>query len=342
MLQIKDLTFSYGTHAVLEGLHLTIKEGQLVALTGLSGSGKSTLLKLIYGSLAPNNGQLFWKKEALLGPDFNLLPGAPFMRYLAQDFDLMPYTSVAENISQHLSVFEPEALAARCGELLRLIDMEAFAKVPVKKLSGGQQQRVALAKVLAKAPQLLLLDEPFSHIDPPLKSSLRNQLYQYLKKYKIACLLASHHPEDYMGHAHEIVCLQEGKIAAKGTPEGLYNKPPSISVAKLFGTINKLPFKLSQKLLPGLKNADKKPLLIWPHEWEIDAGQGNLAVRVSGCFFRGGGYEIELSTAKHSKLSERTLSGPWYAYSKKAWPLGSQVYLYISLEFAKERLSHYK
>ena len=136
MLVLENIHFKY-KEPLLQNIHLRLAPGKLMALTGASGSGKSTLLKLIYGSLAPEKGQIHWKKEALLGPEYNLLPGAPFLRYLAQDFDLMPFTSVAENISQHLTVFEPDALKKRTDELLELIDMEAFANTPVKKLSGG-------------------------------------------------------------------------------------------------------------------------------------------------------------------------------------------------------------
>jgi iron(III) transport system ATP-binding protein len=333
MLEIKDLSFSYGTHSVLTDLNLRVKAGQLVALTGLSGSGKSTLLKLIYGSLAPNKGTIIWKQEPLLGPDFNLLPGTSFLRYLAQDFELMPFTSVAENISQHLSVFEPEALLHRTQELLKLIDMEAFAKTRVKNLSGGQQQRVAIAKVLAKAPELLLLDEPFSHIDLPLKLKLRTQLFNYLKKHHIACLLASHHPEDYLGHADEMVCLEQGQVSAQDRPMALYQNPPSLAVAQLFGLVNVIPPSLIKTLHPDLKNPAKNPLLVWPHEWETGSKEG-IKAEVSACFFKGDGYMVALTSIG---IEEKI-----YMYSKKAWPAKTEICLGLPLWLCKSRLKSFQ
>ena len=327
MLVLENIHFKY-KEPLLQNIHLRLAPGKLMALTGASGSGKSTLLKLIYGSLAPEKGQIHWKKEALLGPEYNLLPGAPFLRYLAQDFDLMPFTSVAENISQHLTVFEPDTLKKRTAELLQLIDMEAFANTPVKKLSGGQQQRVALAKVLAKAPELILLDEPFSHIDPPLKLVLRTKLFEYLKQYNIACILASHNPEDYMGHAHEVVCMDGGKIIASGNPESLYQNPPSTKVAQLFGVLNIVYKATVLSLHPRLKINDGQEIVVWPHEWSFSSSSG-IRVRVEKSLFIGNGYLIVFKSKEGQRL---------YMNSKTALLENEEKCMYVSLEHCEQRL----
>ena len=169
MLHIRNLSFSYSKEKILEDINIRIQRGEHVAIIGESGCGKSTLLKLIYGLMDLEQGEIFWEDEQILGPAYNLVPGAPFMKYLSQDFDLMPFISVSENISQYLSVFYPEELKERTQELLEMIELTEFADKKVKTLSGGQQQRVALARVLAQKPEVLLLDEPFGHIDNFLK-----------------------------------------------------------------------------------------------------------------------------------------------------------------------------
>jgi ABC-type sulfate/molybdate transport systems ATPase subunit len=238
MLQISSLSFSYQKNSILENLNFELESYQNLAIIGESGCGKSTLLKLIYGLLDPNNGTLYWNKEKITGPKFNLVPGMNFIKYLAQDFDLMPYISVAENIGKHLSNFYPEEKKSRIIELLKVIDMEDFYNIPTKNLSGGQKQRVALAQVLALQPELLLLDEPFSHIDNFRKHKLRRNLFQYLSVNKITCILATHDCNDVLSFAHKTMIMKNGTIARIEKTETTYLEPNNIYEASLFGDVN--------------------------------------------------------------------------------------------------------
>src|SRR5688572_22648782 len=105
MLQVKTISFGYTEKQIIHNIALTIPKGKNVAVLGESGCGKSTLLKLIYGLYDLDEGHIFWNETEVLGPKFNLVPGMPFMKYLAQDFDLMPYVTVAENVGKFLSNF---------------------------------------------------------------------------------------------------------------------------------------------------------------------------------------------------------------------------------------------
>ncbi|WP_422108034.1 ABC transporter ATP-binding protein [Winogradskyella sp.] len=235
MLQIKNLSFGYTETEVLSQLDFTVGVGENLAIIGESGSGKSTLLKLIYGEYDLEQGEIFWKDTKILGPKFNLVIGYDFMKYVSQEFDLMPYISVEDNIGKFLSRFYPEEKEKRTKELVKVVELEAFAKTKVKNLSGGQKQRVAIARALAKAPEILLLDEPFSHIDNFKKQSLRRSVFNYLKQNGITCIVASHDKNDVLGFADEMIVLHHQKIIAKDTPDNLYNTPKSPLIAAFFG-----------------------------------------------------------------------------------------------------------
>ena len=238
MLQVKNVTFGYSKTKILKAIDFKVEAGENLAIIGESGSGKSTLLKLIYGEYDLKQGNIFWKDEEILGPEYNLVVGYDFMKYVTQEFDLMPFTTVAENIGKFLSNFYPEEKQERTKELIEVVELEAFANTKVKLLSGGQKQRVAIARALAKQPEILLLDEPFSHIDNFQKQGLRRNVFNYLKAKNVACIVATHDRNDVLGFADQIIVLNESEIIAKDTPQNLYKNPKLPLIASFFSEFN--------------------------------------------------------------------------------------------------------
>ncbi len=263
MLNVKNLTFSYNKKPVLKNISFKAEAGENLAIIGESGAGKSTLLKVLYGEYDLDKGQIFWKNKQILGPKFNLVVGYDFMKYVAQEFDLMPVTSVEENIAKHLSRFFPEETQKRVDELIQVVELEAFAKTKVKQLSGGQKQRVALARALAKQPEILLLDEPFSHIDNFKKQSLRRSVFRYLKEKKITCIVATHDKEDVLGFADNMMVLNNQNIEAYNTPQHLYGNPKIPLVASFFGEFNTIDGKIVYShQLKAVKKSNLKAIVI--------------------------------------------------------------------------------
>jgi len=237
------------------------------------------------------------------GPKYHLIPGMAYMKYLAQDFDLMPYITVAENVGKYLSNVNPEQKAARIAELLAIVEMTEFAGVKAQYLSGGQMQRVALARVLALEPEVVLLDEPFSHIDNFRKNSLRRKLFKYLKEQGITTLVATHDSTDVLSFADEVLAMQAGRIVAQGTPATLYERPKDYYVASLFGDVTAMEW-------------EGKLRYVYPWQWTV-VDQSPLVVTVQQVYYRGSTYLIEGFYA----------GGLLYFESAKALPEGVRVCL---------------
>lgn len=279
MLHVAIPSFSYQEKIILQNLTFTLNEGHQLAIIGESGCGKSTLLKIIYGLYDCDEGNLSWKSESILGPKFHLVPGMPFMKYLAQDFDLMPFITVGENVGKFLSNFYPKEKQDRIDELLNLVEMSEFKHIKAKFLSGGQMQRVALARVLAQEPEVLLLDEPFSHIDNFRKNKLRRKIFQYLKDKQITTLVASHDINDVLSFSDVVIVLKDTTILEKATPFELYNHPKSQYTAALFGEVNEI-------------EIHGKKQLIYPNQLQI-VEKSDIQVEVISSYFKGKYYLIE-------------------------------------------------
>lgn len=275
MLQVKNISFSYNETPILKDISFRVKPGEHLSVIGESGSGKSTLLKLLYGEYDLNKGNLFWKDEEILGPKHNLVVGYDYLKYVAQEFDLMPFISVEENIGKFLSNFYPEEKQKRIAELIEVVELTKVAKTKVKLLSGGQKQRVALARALAKQPEIILLDEPFSHIDNFKKQSLRRSVFSYLKEKNIACIVATHDKEDVLGYADKMIVLNNHKIAVNNTPENLYKNPKTPLIASFFGEFNVI-----------------NNQIIYAHQLQV-VEKSELKATVKKSYFKGDYYLVE-------------------------------------------------
>lgn len=293
MLKIQNVSFSYDETLILQDINLEVNTGTHISVIGESGCGKSTLLQLIYG-LHHTEGRIYWKDKELLGPNFNLVPGEAFFKYLAQDFDLMLPLSVADNVGKYLSNMYPGKKKKRIHELLEVVEMEEMAGMKARHLSGGQQQRVALARALAKEPELLLLDEPFSHIDHFRKNNLRRKVFTYLKENNITCITATHDSTDALSFADRTVVLKAGKIYADAPPDELYNNPPNKYIASLFGDINEIAVKKFRPL-----DQTKQKILLYPHDIHVVEKDG-LKLKVIKSFFKGRNYQIQ--AAENEKI----------------------------------------
>jgi ABC-type Fe3+/spermidine/putrescine transport system ATPase subunit len=322
MLQVDHVSFAYDELPVLEDINLKIAPGEHVSIIGESGCGKSTLLKIIYGLLHIKIGEVYWDETPVMGPLYNLVPGESYMKYLSQDFDLMPYTTVEENIGEYLSVFDPEKKAEKTAELLEMIEMTSFANTMVKHLSGGQQQRVALARVLAQEPLMLLLDEPFSHIDNFRKNGLRRNLFSYLKKKGVAVLIATHDHNDMLPFADRVIVLKDRHIIAKDTPKNLYEHPKDLYIASLFGEANKIPVNIVKTYADT-----KRRIIVYAHEFKVSEKSG-LEVVVKNSYYKGGFYLIE-GIYENQKI---------YFNHHSPMEEGKDIFLNISLETINQRL----
>ena len=157
--------------------------------------------------------------------------------------------------------------------------MTEYANVKAKFLSGGQMQRVAIARVLALEPEVLLLDEPFSHIDNFRKNSLRRKLFGYLKEQQITCIVATHDSTDVLAFADEVAIIKEGKIVESGIPKFIYGNPKDKYVASLFGDVNEI------KINGELK-------FVYPHQLKA-VMNSDLKVEIVNSYFRGSHYLME-------------------------------------------------
>ena len=327
MLDLKKISFSYTEAPFIKNLSLKIAKGETISLIGASGCGKSTLLQLIYG-LHHVEGEIFWNGEKLLGPNFNLVPGEDFIKYLTQDFDLMPSITVAENVGKHLSNVHPGKKQKRIRELLDLVEMKELADTKAKYLSGGQQQRVALARALAREPEILLLDEPFSHIDHFRKNKLRRSLFAYLKEKKVTCVVATHDSTDALSFADRTLVMKAGKLIAKGSPRELYQNPKNIYVASLIGDVNELPGELLRVSGEWREESGKrKKVILYPHEIRVVENSG-FSAKIRTSYFKGDVFLIEAELQGNVIFFEHPTS----------LEKGAEVCLEVSEELMKFRL----
>lgn len=300
IISIKNVSKHYSPElsAGVSDINLTINKGDFVAIVGESGSGKSTLLKLIYGTLAPNSGELSFKNEHIPGPHEKLIPGHDSMKMLSQDFNLNLYAKVYENIESMLSNENVQEKKQKSGDIMDLLGISALAEKRIVELSGGEQQRVALARAIITEPEVLLLDEPFSQLDSVLKTQFRADLKRLGNELGITIIMVSHDPVDGLTLADKMFILKDGLLIESGEPVQVYNRPSHIYTARLLGNAFFLPAEEAK--LMGIRSKAQH-VMIYPEWVQLRSSWTSKRYEVEEIFFRGF-YEDLLLVRKGIKI----------------------------------------
>lgn len=329
IISLKNVSKHYteGLTAGITGIDLSIIKGDFVAVVGESGSGKSTLLKLIYGTLAPDSGEIYFKDAHLPGPHEKLIPGHDSMKMLSQDFDLNLYAKVYENIESMLSNENMQAKKQKTLEMMEFLGIDGLANKRIVELSGGEQQRVALARAIITEPEVLLLDEPFSQLDAVLKMQFRADLKRLCTFLGITIILVSHDPVDGLTLANRMIILKDGVLIESGPPSEIYNSPSHMYTARLLG--NAFVLSADEAKLMGIRSKAAN-VMIYPEWVQLKNSWSSKRYEIKEIFFRGF-YEELLLERKEIKI--RAINSKPGIYEK-----GQNVQVVIGrfLEFEEE------
>ncbi|MDX2303340.1 MAG: ABC transporter ATP-binding protein [Microscillaceae bacterium] len=238
MLRVEKISKSYGSQEAVRQVSLDLKPGQILGLLGESGSGKSTLLRLIAGLEEPDQGHIFFRDQPFPSFSRQLIPGHPQIRMIHQDSSLLPRHRIYENLHIELRSYSEKYQKIRIKELSEICQLENLLNRYPHELSGGQKQRAALAKALALEPAVLLLDEPFSHLDSHLKPQIRTEIMQIIRKNGTTAILVSHDAHDALALSDRIAVMYQGEILQEGSPQKIYTNPHNPYVAAFLGLAN--------------------------------------------------------------------------------------------------------
>ncbi|NOX73623.1 MAG: ABC transporter ATP-binding protein [Alphaproteobacteria bacterium] len=236
LIRFDNVTKKFGEFTAIDNLSLDIYEREFFALLGPSGCGKTTLMRMLAGFEAPSAGEIILDGQ-------NIAPVAPNKRpvnMMFQSYALFPHLSVADNIAFGLkrSDMPKSEIAGRVDEMLALVQLSKFAARKPHQISGGQRQRVALARALAKAPKLLLLDEPLAALDKKLREETQFELMDIQEKLGTTFVIVTHDQEEAMTVASRVAVMDHGKLVQVATPEQIYEFPNSRYVADFIGDVN--------------------------------------------------------------------------------------------------------
>jgi len=247
-VSIAGVAKSFGGLAVLSGVDLEVPSGSFTAILGPSGSGKTTLLRIIAGFERPEAGEVRLGSEVVDDAGHRFVPcERRRIGYVPQEGALFPHLSVGRNVAFGLS--RADRRGTRVDELLELVGLAGLARRYPHQLSGGQQQRVALARALAPAPEIVLLDEPFSSLDASLRASVRAEVHDVLRLAGATSILVTHDQDEALSMADQVAILRGGVIAQINTPSSLYRLPRDAELAQFLGEANLVEGTASGKMV---------------------------------------------------------------------------------------------
>lgn len=263
-LRCESLEKSFGSFA-LQPLDLAIQPGEFFSLLGPSGCGKTTVLRLLGGFEQPTGGRIMLGDRDIT----RLQPHKRNIHTVFQRYALFPHLSVFENVafSLRLKGLAKTEIQRRVDEIMNLTEIGTLADRRIHQLSGGQSQRVALARALVDQPAVLLLDEPFSALDPSLRVRVREEMRTICKKVGATFILVTHDQEEALQLSDRLAVMKDGRCLQVGTPKAIYEDPSDAFVASFIGPVNEIRGELAETQ---------------PGEWTVSSAMGTFKVRKNG------------------------------------------------------------
>lgn len=239
ILELDNITCGYQPNVpTVRNLSLHLQPGQILCLLGPSGCGKTTTLRAIAGFEKISAGEIRLQGQPIATASFHMPPEQRRVGMVFQEYALFPHMHVEDNIAFGLYHWPTTDRKSRVQDLLELVGLQGFEHRFPHELSGGQQQRVAIARALAPKPVMLLLDEPFSNLDPEMTINMRKELYRVLRQTQTTAILVTHDHEEAFAMADHVAVMQEGVLVQCDTPEEIYQHPSCAFVAEFIGQAN--------------------------------------------------------------------------------------------------------
>ena len=234
LLTCSGLRKRFGAIAAVEDASLTLADGEFLALVGPSACGKTTLLRLIAGFERPDAGEIGLRGKMLASGETHVPPEKRRIGLVFQDYALFPHLNVEKNVAFGVG----RGGTDRVGEMLSVVSLAGLGRRMPHELSGGQQQRVALARTLAAEPDVVLLDEPFSNLDPAMRVRVREEVRDILKNVGTPTILVTHDQDEALSLGDRVAVMLDGVVCQIATPGNVYDEPASEAVAAFIGDPN--------------------------------------------------------------------------------------------------------
>ncbi|MCR5591206.1 MAG: ABC transporter ATP-binding protein [Lachnospiraceae bacterium] len=308
LIELKNISKSFGSTLVLDELNLYIRENEFVTLLGPSGCGKTTILRIIGGFETPDVGSVFFDGEDIT----KLPPNQRQLNTVFQKYALFSHMTVADNIAFGLRIKKKSSsyIEEKIKYALDLVNLPGYENRMPDSLSGGQQQRIAIARAIVNEPKVLLLDEPLGALDLKLRQEMQYELIRLKNELGITFIYVTHDQEEALTMSDTIVVMNQGYIQQIGTPESIYNEPTNAFVADFIGESNIIDgIMLKDRLVQiggvsfecvdtGFGINEPVDVVIRPEDVELKDPEGGMTTgTVTSIIFKGVHYEIQVESA---------------------------------------------